>query len=155
MNESNAELKKFPIVTRKHLLFSIAVLVVVASTSCFLNSGPIHSRQIGEKFVLGANDVRAEMALWRFADDDPPMEVVGPTIVAIGFNARFIIVKQVPLRHQNDRTAVFYVISTSPGAGGWSEKENVYGPLSEPEFANVRIALEVPESLRFQPKLMN
>ncbi|MFC4874294.1 lipoprotein [Negadavirga shengliensis] len=83
--------------------------------------------------------------------------VVGPTILAVGYDDSFIIAKQLPSGKSTDKDKVYYFIIPLKSKIHHSPDENKIGPLTLNEFNKKRLELGVSESLSFtrffeQPK---
>lgn len=124
-------------------------------TGCFSHA-PVFYESIGDRFVLVAVDVMEGMSLTR-AVDGSLIQVIPPTVLAVGKDGEFVIVRQKERRGEPGRSEVFFVVSIPPVSEKWLSKDRIHGPFTEPEFVQARRRLGVSDTLQFErefPKLM-
>ena len=102
-------------------------------------------------YVLIAADTETQMDLC-FEMSDQTFSLIGPTVYAVGADARYVVAKQHPTtdgRHFDPAVTNYYVIER-PAAPAHRRDLHVIGPLSNAEFAEFDRAHDLPDfSTRF------
>jgi hypothetical protein len=102
-----------------------------------------------ERYVLLAVDSRTQMSLSVDMQDGTGLALVGPTVFSIGGDANYIVIKQHPstdaLGSSFDRGVTNYYVVTRSRSPRFAEREKgVRGPMTEAEFTELKIALQLP-----------
>jgi len=85
------------------------------------------------------------------ADQNGCGGVIGATVFAVGYNEKYIIVKQHPSafpKAPNKKMTNFFIV---PITGGFNYRtmNNLIGPLTLEQFSDKRKELNIPDSLKF------
>lgn len=117
------------------------------------SDGFVHKEQIVGNYYLTALELKQGMTLsYNISNKkDVFIGVVNPTVFALGNNDNFIIVKQHPEKsaYKSDNTLTNYYIIPLKEPIIKSPEKNVIGPMTKEEFEEMRVELEMPESLNF------
>jgi hypothetical protein len=102
-----------------------------------------------ERYVLLAIDVKSQMSLSFDLEKGDAIGLVGPTVFALGFDQRYIVVKQHPALNQAatsfDRSITNYFVVDRIGSPNPVEREKaVRGPLKKEEFDSLATSLSLP-----------
>jgi hypothetical protein len=128
-------------------LWTILIVVSLSSIACcFFLEGLAYEENLVADYAVWAVDTRAWTAIVEKDDHSGASAIIGPMIYAYGWNNDFIIARQHPnpdydVYDINTRVTNWYIVGVKTG--------NVYGPLSEEEYGELRIKLGVPEDLVF------
>lgn len=120
--------------------------------------GSAHYEKIMGRYNLFAIDLIEDMSLgYEFCDQKGDYYyIVGPTVFSIGYNNKFIIVKQHPFDENTNtinRNIVNYFIVPVHNDTTQSPKVGVIGPLTIVEFNAKRKELNIPDSVTFTKEI--
>ena len=119
------------------------VLSSLALTAC--GRWSIDSYWWSDGYSLDAIDVKSQMCL---VFDGDSIALVGPTIFAVGSDAKHIVVKQHPAIDQwarkIDRSVTNYFIVERKTGSFSDRKAGVRGPLKKEEFDRLATSLSLP-----------
>jgi len=132
----------------KNKIFFIIVVFVL-----FGCNGFIIKKQVVKDYYLTAPDVEEQLSLSYHTsnDGDSYGTIVGETVFAIGFNDKYIIVKQHPWTYPNppDTTQTNYYILPLKNGMDWKSKNGLMGPLTLEQFNEKCIELNMSKDLSF------
>lgn len=127
--------------------YFIPLLFVLILSACS-GTGEKH---IAGKFYLSNIDTSNDWSLYEKIGPDSYIGVVNATVLAVGHDDNYIIVKQHPHLGYNKFYASgvrYYIVPLKYWVHDWHEY-NSYGPLKEDEFRAKRKELKIPDSLDF------
>ena len=94
-----------------------------------------------------ASDVGEDLALCyqEHVDDSNYGTVIGATVFALGYNSKFIVVKQHPRTFPNlpNKEITNYFILPIKRGFDWREMNGLMGPFTRKQFRNERDALHI------------
>ncbi|MDO1451904.1 hypothetical protein Q0590_36885 [Rhodocytophaga aerolata] len=134
---------------------SLILLGLLFFTSCIFDYS--YEKKLIGRYYLDAIDSEESMQL-SYKDEDSGVGegIIGETVFEVGWNDKFIVVKQHP--HEfgeplNNQITNYYIVKVVHSNHYQTIKNNIVGPLNREEFNDMRKKLEVPEefenSLRF------
>ena len=128
-------------------IFYFAILIFV---SC---SGLAIKENITGNYYLIATDTGDDCALDYHEpnDENNYAGIIGATVFAVGYNDKYIIVKQHPRvfpNPPNKEITNYFILQITDGFD-WRNKSSLYGPLTLVQFNEKRKELGVPEDLQF------
>jgi hypothetical protein len=132
---------------------SCLIAVSVLITSCIDIGGfAVKKNIINEYYYLIATDDPDDLSLDYSADkgDSDFGTVIGATVLAIGFNDKYIIVKQHPKTIEDTphkKTINYYILPLKEGMN-WSNNNGLIGPLTIDIFNEKRKELNI-ENIKF------
>jgi len=102
-----------------------------------------------EKYVLLAVDAKSQMSLSLDMGGGSALGLVGPTVFAIGSDAKYIVVKQHPARNsfatEFDRSVTdYYIVERSQSPDFQARQKLVSGHFSEAQYADLTKKLSLP-----------
>lgn len=142
VNSANKRRRPFPCVWRCIL----PVVVLLLSALACGGIGLAYEHDLVRDYAIWATDLKAQAAVvQKDPDSSSASPVVGPMVFAYGWNEAFIIAKQHPSLDRSNE------IDT--GVTHWFIVEvanrEVHGPLTEPEYLELREKLAIPRDLDF------
>ena len=101
-----------------------------------------------DRYVAFEVDSFEQMSVAFDVQGDSLMTLIGPTVFAVGADARYIVAKQHPAKDaltpgDRSRTNYFYIERTT-SSDRQEQQKRVAGPLSEQEFRERAAALKLP-----------
>jgi hypothetical protein len=128
------------------------LLLFIESCSTFV----IRQHLVGE-YYLTAPDEDSQLAL---SFQDPANQngyigIVPATVLAIGYNAKYIIVKRRSQDESNKVKADMYYIVLIQNKMARLDNKNFIGPLTYNQFISERKELNIPDSLHFTKQYPN
>lgn len=125
----------------------IILISFILLTSCIGGMGFAIKKEILPNYYLIAVDVieDLELSYYETNDNDNHGTVVSATIVAFGFNEKYMIIKQKPLNvsfNQEFNTFYYYILPIKKGMN-WRTKNNIIGPLNIEEFRKRQEELDI------------
>jgi hypothetical protein len=130
-----------------------AVFLTLLFCSCGFGRGFVIKEKIVGNYYLVAADIEEDLSLSYHVDSDGDnwATVVDPTVFAVGYNEKYIFVKQHPRVFPNlpDKRLTNYFILPLKQGFNWKTKNGLIGPLSETEFERKRIELGIQDDIPF------
>ncbi len=108
----------------------------------------LKNEHITERYYLVAVDSREDMSLGYSVNNNNSsfVDVVGETVFAVGYNDKYIILKQHPANNRN--TTKYYIVPIYKSFN-YSPENGVIGALTIEQFNEKRKELHIPDSLKF------
>jgi hypothetical protein len=131
---------------RFKLWIALIALCLSSMTSCFFLEGLAYEEDLVADYAVWAVDTGAWTGIVEKTSNSGGSFIVGPMVYAYGWNDDFIIAKQHPNPNHNvsdvdTSTTNWFIIEVQAG--------EVYGPLREQEYEELREKLGVPNELVF------
>jgi hypothetical protein len=122
----------------------------------FLLSGclgfDIEEKVVGNYYLVAADaPEQLSLSYHEPADGDIYGTIIDGTVFAVGYNEKYIIVKQHPWtfpNQTNNGVTNYFILPLSKGFN-WKTNNGLIGPLTLEQFNEKRKALNIPESLSF------
>jgi hypothetical protein len=130
----------------KQLFFGMCCLIFF-SAGCFRHQ---YKKPIANGYYLYAYASDEDMLVMHF-DKYGGLEIISPTVFAIGYDKNFIIAKQHPTIYpekENKNITNYFIISLKDSVS-WTAQNIAIGPLNEREFFETRKKLKVADTLGF------
>ncbi|MFC5537624.1 hypothetical protein ACFPQ1_25120, partial [Rhodocytophaga aerolata] len=128
---------------------SLLFLALVFLTGCIFDYS--YEKKLIGGYYLDAIDSEESMQLtYKYEDSGVGEGIIGETIFDVGWNDKFIVVKQHP--HQfgeplNKGLTNYYIVRVVHNTINYQTiKNNIIGPLNGEEFNEMKKKLEVPEA---------
>jgi hypothetical protein len=123
------------------MINKIGILVVLFSIFLLISCDGLKSEHITERYYLVAVDSNEDMTLSYSVDsDNSTISVVRKTVFSVGYNDKYIIVKQHPF---NNKKIINYFIVPIYKSLNYSPEEGVIGPLNLKLFEEKRKNLNI------------
>jgi len=131
-------------------IWIIFLLVTFSLFSC--SDFAIKKSIVGNYFLI-ATDTEDDLGLCYHepSDDQNYGTIIDATIFAIGFNDKFIIVKQHPRNFPNppnENITNYYILPIQKGMD-WKSKNGLIGPITLEQFNTKKRELNIPEEVKF------
>ena len=126
----------------------IFLYIICLLSSCIGGSGFVTKDHIFGNYYLVApdDDIQLSLSYHEPVDGDNYGTFITETIFAVGYNEKYIIVKQHP---NNNRTVTNYFILPLIKGFNWRTNNGLIGPLTLDQFNEKRKQLSIPDSLKF------
>ncbi len=120
----------------------------------FINCNNLQNEQISLRYYLVSVDSKENMSLGYSINDDNSsfVDVVGETVFSVGFDDKYIIVKQHPY---NNRNVTNYFIVPIYKSFNYSPDTGVIGALTYEKFMMARKELKISNDLNFTREIEN
>lgn len=105
-----------------------------------------NKRTITSRYYLDAIDVIDNTCLYYEFDDKNAVGVVQPTVFAVGYNNKYIFVKQHP--NNNKKITNYFIVPIYRDNTNWPEK-GVIGPLTLEQFKQKEEELRIGSNIKF------
>lgn len=132
---------------KKNSLEIIFVFLLFIINGC---SGVSEDKVIGRYYLVAVDYVKERTSLNFQLDDNSSYGVVNETVFAVGFNDKYIIVKQHP--SNNKSITNYYIVPVYKENTLWAGK-GVVGPLTLEQFTEKRKELSIPDDLTFTKEI--
>lgn len=131
---------------KKIALYFITLIVLVSCSSL-----AIEEHIVGNYYFIATDDGDACSLSYKELNEIDYGGVIKATVFAVGYDERFMIVKQHPREFPNPpnkKITNYYILPMKEGFD-YRTKNGLIGPLTELEFKEKRKELGVPEELTF------
>lgn len=119
-------------------------------------SGLVINEKITDNYYFVATDVGEACNLsYKKSDEDNYGTVIEATVFAVGYNDKFMIVKQHPRTFPNppDKKITNYYILPLKKDMDWKNKNGLIGPLTLEQFNEKRKDLNIPDEVTFTKEI--
>ena len=129
----------------RHLTVVIAACLLVASLACGGIGLAYEHDLVGDYAVWATDQVEQAAVVQKIPDTSSATAIVGPMVVAYGWDDHFIIAKQHPnldgFSQIDTGLTHWFIVRVATG--------DVYGPLTEEEYLQHRSEFDIPDDLGF------
>jgi hypothetical protein len=150
----------------KSIVIFCSTILIVSFTGCFDLGGFAYEKQITGKYYLQATDDYDEMNLSLKDENGGYSRIVEPIVFAVGYNDKYIIVKQHPpigpnkpwlnqKPYQVDTSITDYYILPIQKHYIYSPITYLIGPLTLDQFNSKRKELNIPDNVTFTKDVSN
>ena|SRR3982750_2229886 len=133
---------------RSIILFAIAWL----AQGCIGGFGFVYKEHLfGNYYLIETDEVQMSLSYHAPEDGSNYGGVIPETVFAVGFNEKYIIVKQHPRsfpKHPDKKITNYYIVPVTDGFN-YRTMNGMCGPLTLNQFSEKRIELGIPDSLNF------
>jgi hypothetical protein len=126
----------------------ISLFIICLLSGCIGGLGFVTKDHICGNYYLVApdDDVQLSLSYHEPTDGDNYGTFITETVFAVGYNEKYIIVKQHP---NNNRSITNYFILPLIKGFNWRTNNGLIGPLTLEQFNEKRKELNIPDSLKF------
>ena len=132
-------------------LFYLTILLLIGGCKGFA----IEEKIIENYYLIATDDAEdLDLSYHEPSDGDIYGSVIGAKVFGVGYNDKYIIVKQHPRIFPNppNTNITYYYILPIKKSMDWKSKNGLIGPLSLENFIQKRKELNIPEALQFNKK---